>query len=422
MSTSAAVRDGYKQTDVGVIPEDWIVAELEDICRETITYGIVQCGPHIESGVPYIRVSDMNHPDLDVSGMLRTSPTIAAQFSRSMVREGDIVYALRGKIGEVRRVDSTVAGANLTQGTARLSANSRVDADYLLWSMRSQRALRQGDLAAKGSTFREITLEALRKIQLPISPLPEQRAIAAALSDVDALLAKLDAFIAKKRDLKQAAMQQLLTGATRLPGFTGAWEVKRLGDVGDIAGSGVDKKIRPHESPIRLLNYMDVYREDFIYSEGLDHWVTASPNQARRCVVQKGDVFFTPSSETRDDIARTAVAMESIGDAAYSYHVVRLRLKEPWDLRFRAYAFKTRAFLAQAETQCDGSGTRYVISLGKFRNLTVVVPPLNEQSAIASILSTMDNELAILTARRDKTRALKHGTMQELLTGRIRLI
>jgi type I restriction enzyme, S subunit len=116
----SAVPAGYKQTEVGVIPENWEVATLQKICAATITYGIVQCGPHIANGIPYIRVSDMNGPSLDVSSMLRTSQAIASQFSRSQVDEGDVVYALRGKIGEVRIVDETVSGANLTQGTARL--------------------------------------------------------------------------------------------------------------------------------------------------------------------------------------------------------------------------------------------------------------------------------------------------------------
>ena len=212
------------------------------------------------------------------------------------------------------------------------------------------------------------------------------------------------------------------TGQTRLPGFHGEWDVKRLGDIGDICGSGVDKKSRPDEVPVRLVNYMDVYRRSFIYSADLDHSVTAQPHHARRCAVLKGDVFFTPSSETRDDIANSAIAMEDIVDAAYSYHVVRLRLSEPWDLRFRTYAFKTRAFLRQAETVCDGGGTRYVISLGKFRNLIVSVPPVPEQTAIAEVLWEMDVELAGLEQRGDKTRALKQAMMQELLTGRTRLV
>jgi type I restriction enzyme S subunit len=132
-------------------------------------------------------------------------------------------------------------------------------------------------------------------------------------------------------------------------------------------------------------------------------------------------VFFTPSSETRDDIGISAVAIEDIPDAAYSYHVVRLRLKEDWDLLFRTYAFKTRAFLDQAETLCDGSGTRYVISQGKFRSMTLKVPPVPEQTAIAAVLSDMDAEIGALERRLAKTRALKQGMMQELLTGKTRL-
>ena len=138
---SVVLRTGYKQTEVGVIPEDWEVADLEGACAETITYGIVQCGPHIENGVPYIRVSDMNGPNLDVSGMLRTSQAIATRFSRSQVKECDVVYALRGQIGEVRIIDKSVAGANLTQGTARLSPSDRVHSSYLLHSLRSKHAL-----------------------------------------------------------------------------------------------------------------------------------------------------------------------------------------------------------------------------------------------------------------------------------------
>lgn len=130
---------------------------------------------------------------------------------------------------------------------------------------------------------------------------------------------------------------------------------------------------------------------------------------------------FRPSSEARDDIALSAVATEDIDDAAYGDHVVRPRLRDPWDLRFRAYAFRTAAFFRQAETVCDGGGTRYVVSLDKFRGLVVGVPPAAEQAAIAEMLWEMDAELAALEARRDKTRAQKQGMMQELLTGRTRL-
>ena len=115
--------------------------------------------------------------------------------------------------------------------------------------------------------------------------------------------------------------------------------------------------------------------------------------------------------------------MEDIPDGVYSYHVVRLRLKTDWDLYFRAYAFNTKSFLDQASTQCEGSGTRYVITLPRFRAMAVRFPPrVEEQTAIAAILSDMDEEITALETRLAKARQLKQGLMQELLTGRIRLV
>ena len=115
--------------------------------------------------------------------------------------------------------------------------------------------------------------------------------------------------------------------------------------------------------------------------------------------------------------------MEDIPDAAYSYHVVRFRLAEDWDLLFRAYAFKSHEFLNHAARACEGSGVRYVITQGRFRQLSVRFPPSKqEQALIGEVLSDMDAELVVLEQRLAKTRALKQGMMQELLTGRIRLI
>lgn len=250
----------------------------------------------------------------------------------------------------------------------------------------------------------------------------EQDAIAEALSDSAAYVESLEQLLIKKRSLKQGVMQALLTGKTRLPGFSGDWATKRLGDIADVAGAGVDKKSRSGEEQVRLVNYMDVYRRNFIRSNEIKHWVTAPANQARRCAVRRGDIFFTPSSETRNDIGISAVAMEDIPDAAYSYHVVRLRIHEEWDLLFKAYAFKTRAFLEQAEVLCDGNGTRYVISLPKFRGMTITIPTVAEQCAIGAVLFAMDDEIHQIQLIRDKATAVKQGMMQELLTGKTRLV
>ena len=212
------------------------------------------------------------------------------------------------------------------------------------------------------------------------------------------------------------------TDSQILQRFSNKWETKQLGEIGEISGAGVDKKINPNEVPVRLVNYLDVYNKTFLYSKDLTHEVSARPDQVRHCVVEQGDIFFTPSSEVPDDIGCSAVAMEDISDGVYSYHVVRLRLKTNWDLYFRAYAFDTKAFLDQASKQCEGSGTRYVISLPKFRAMTVRFPPtVEEQRAIAEVLSDVDGLLNALEALVAKKRMIKQAVMQQLLTGKTRL-
>jgi len=204
--------------------------------------------------------------------------------------------------------------------------------------------------------------------------------------------------------------------------FSGEWETKRLGEIGEISGAGVDKKVNPNEEPVRLVNYLDVYNKTFLYSTDLIHEVSARPDQVRRCAIEKGDIFFTPSSEVPDDIGCSAVTMEDIPDGVYSYHVVRLRLKTDWALHFRAYIFNTKEFLDQASKQCEGSGTRYVISLPKFRAMVVRFPPtIEEQRAIAQVLSDVDGLINALAALITKKRAIKQATMQQLLTGKTRL-
>ncbi len=356
----------------------------------------------------------------DMKYIVRSEKTLSLKgfkAARAFPSGSSLFVCIGSTIGKVG-----LAAVDLTsnQQINAVTPGTQVDAEYLYYSLLLA-SPRIASLAGE-QAVPIINKSSFSANLIAIPPLPEQRAIAAALSDADKLIAALDGMIAKKRDLKQAAMQHLLTGMVRLPGFSGDWTVKQLGEIGEISGAGIDKKLVHGEQPVRLLNYTDAYRRTFVNKSDLHHWVTAPAHKIRRCSVQKGDVFFTPSSETRDDIAHCAVASEDIPDAAYSYHVTRLRIMENWDSRFPAYAFQTRDFLDQAQTVCDGSGTRYVIALSKFRRLTIRFPERSEQAAIAEVLSDMDSGLAGLEAQAAKARAVKQGMMQELLTGRVRLV
>ena len=161
----------------GDVPEHWEVLELRRLTKvgTSITYGIVQAGPDVEGGIPYIRTSDMRGRELPKSGYLRTSPQIDAAYRRSKVETGDLVVAIRATLGKGLLVPSYLEGANLTQGTARVSPGDRLLPRFLELAFNSHCCQEQIKLVAKGTTFLEITLGSLQRVLLPVPPLDEQR-------------------------------------------------------------------------------------------------------------------------------------------------------------------------------------------------------------------------------------------------------
>jgi type I restriction enzyme S subunit len=250
-------------------------------------------------------------------------------------------------------------------------------------------------------------------------PLPsaqsEQRAIAAALSDADALLAKLDALIAKKRDLKQAAMQQLLTGQTRLPGFSGEWETKRVGEVADVDPDNLGS-VTPPSYAFSYISLEDV--DSGVLRSYTEQVFCTAPSRARRRL-QVGDVLV---STVRPNLKSHLLfnIPETHWVCSTGFSVVRCREGESDP----AYVF-FQLFGYGVARQIDAllTGSNYpAINSGDVRALEINFPSYREQTAIATVLSDIDAEISALEARRDKTRALKQGMMQELLTGRIRLV
>jgi type I restriction enzyme S subunit len=208
----------FKDSPVGRIPKCWKVHSLDDLTdpKRPITYGIVQAGPHIDNGVPYIRVSDMKGESLSIYGMLKTSPEIAQKFTRSAVGVGDIVYALRGDIGKVLPVPEALNGANLTQGTALISKSERISMFFLIWAMRSENVMVQTNDLAKGSTFSEMTLGNLKKVLIPVPPEPEQNTISSILDELQNTITTKNQKLEHLGKLKKSLMQDLLTGKVRV--------------------------------------------------------------------------------------------------------------------------------------------------------------------------------------------------------------
>ena len=275
-----------------------------------------------------------------------------------------------------------------------------------------------------------VNKENLRKIKIPIPPLDEQKRIASALSKIDAYLENTIKLIEEKERFKRGIAKKLLTckegkniHEARFKGFEDEWEIVKLGDIGTITATGVDKKINDNETPIKLLNYLDVFNRNKLYEKEISYMTTATEKQLEKCNIRKGDLFITPSSEDKKGIAKSSVAMEDFKNTVYSYHIIRVRFNKEIDLKFKSYMCDTDFFHRQAYRLCDGSGQRYFIKLDNFRNMEICIPKsIKEQEKIGGYLSLLDEEIDNLKKQKELIKEMKRGAMQKLLSGEVRLL
>ncbi len=402
---------GYKQTDVGTIPEDWEVKALDSVAHVTSGKRLplgssltVHETPH-----PYIRVTDMRPGTVSLADIMFVPVDVFPAISRFRIFKDDIFISVAGTLGIVGRVPQELDGANLTENADRIT-NITCSQDFLLHVLMSPLIQTTIDSLQTVGAQPKLALTRIRKFLIPLPPtLAEQQAIAEALSDVDALISALGRLIAKKRAIKQGAMQELLTGRKRLPGFDGEWEVTRFGDAVQLRTDRID----PRQSGVPSFC---VELEHIAQGSGrLLSYTDSDKGVSLKSVFQQDDVLF---GKLRAYLRKFWLAdREGVCST------------EIWVLK----AMKTRiipAFLFQLvmtdefiEVASTAYGTHMPRSDWKIvQNIGVCLPPVSEQTAIAAILSDMDAEIAALERRRDKTRLLKQGMMQELLTGRIRLV
>lgn len=249
----------------------------------------------------------------------------------------------------------------------------------------------------------------------------EQRRIAEALSDTDALITKMKKLIAKKCAIKQGAMQELLTGKQRLPGFSGEWVEKRIGNIG-CAYSGLTGKTKEHfgTGNSQYITFLNVLINTIIDTTILERVIVGeNENQnAVRC----GDLFFNTSSETPEEVGMCAVLINESANTYLNSFCFGFRLVDnEIDGLFLAYYFNSNCGRKIMSLLAQGA-TRYNLSKSYFNDTVLSLPTKAEQTAIVEILSDMDAEIDKLTARLNKLKNIKQGMMSELLTGRIRLI
>ena len=426
---------GYKLTEVGVIPEDWDVVEAWAACELVVdcknrTPPVVESSDFAVVRTPNVRNGKFIREELRFTD----EKSFTEWTARAVPQVGDVLVTREDPLGEVCLVPDDLKVCLGQRMMLYRPDAAKTDSIFLLYALMSSSV--QNNLHKKigGSTVGHARVDDIRNLQIPFPKTKvEQEAIATVLSDTDALITSLDKLIAKKRDIKQAAMQQLLTGKQRLEGF------------GDSSGKFKQTEIGllPEDWDVQFLRETCIKIQDGTHFSpslgGNDYMYVTSKNIGRgifdisnvdkidciqhrkiynRCDVKKGDLLLTK------DGVNTGNAALNFLDEEFSL------LSSVAFLRFDSSKYEVSYFLQQIlssngqrqikELMAGNAITR--LTLGKIRSLKFPIPFIEEQQAIAKVLSDMDTEISALEQRRDKTKALKQAIMQELLTGRIRLV
>jgi len=415
---------GYKLTEVGVIPEDWEVSPVFQKGEVLTGKALAVNAPGSQR--PYLRTKNVFDGRIDLDDVL-TMPMTDEQFTQFQIKHGDVLLNEGQTLELVGRCamyqDEYPEPCAMQNALLRFRAHKDVSAMFASYLFRHcQKTGIFSRIALQTTSVAHLGGSRFERLSLPWPSEDEQQIIAHALSDVDALLGALDRLIYKKRDLKQAAMQQLLTGQTRLPGYKEEWKKTSLSNIGMTYGGLAGKTKNDFgEGTASYISFMNIMTNVVIDCSTLEK-VRVTPEEFQN-QVRKGDIFFNGSSETPEEVAMCSVLTEDIHNVFVNSFCFGFRFHEGIDANgtFFAYYFRSQEGRNLTKLLAQGS-TRYNLSKIALLKIPVRLPSFPEQTAIVAVLSDMDAELSALEKRREKTLSIKQAMMQELLTGRIRLV
>lgn len=414
----------FKDTEVGRIPVDWEATNIDKLCtlKARIGWQGLTTGEYLPQG-DYILITGTDFKDgyIDWKNCCYVSKWRYDQDTNIQIKEGDVLISKDGTIGKVAFLNSIPGPGTLNSGVfvVRSKQENAVNQAYLSWIFKSIWFKSFIDQLTAGSTINHLYQKDFVKFQL-IYPKDksEQTRIATALSNVDALIAELGKLIEKKRAIKQGAMQQLLTGKKRLKGFTEPWEEKKLGEDATILRGGSPRPIEDYitdsQDGLNWIKIGDVKPEDKYLRKAAEKIKKEGLSKTRQ--VKKGDFILSNSMS----FGRPYIL--DIDGCIHDGWLVIQDYQEAYDMQFLYYILCSDAVMNQYVSMAAGSSVQN-LNKEKVAYVLLYAPTsLQEQSAIALVLSSMDNEISALEAKRDKYTAIKQGMMQQLLTGKIRLV
>ena len=422
------VKAGYKQTEIGVIPEDWEVFNLDKL-SDRIGDGIHSTPKYSTDGdYFFINGNNLNNGIIEITVDTKRVSKDEYHIHKREINNTTVLLSINGTIGNIAFYNNE--NIILGKSAAYINLNNGIDKRYLYQIIQTEFIKKYFDNELTGSTIKNLGLGSIRNSPIPLPPSKsEQTAIANVLSDTDALIERLEKLIAKKIAIKQGAMQQLLTGKKRLPGFEQKksykrtelgvmpedWEIKEIGNISDVDPDNLGSSTNP-DYAFKYISLEDV--DCGILRNYAELMFKNAPSRARR-KIQHGDILI---STVRPNLKSHLLVRDQVRDFICStgFSVVRCK-----DCNTNSEYIFNHFFASIINKQIDNliTGSNYpAISSKDVKALLIPIPPsIEEQNAIATILSDMDTEIESLEQKRDKYTMIKQGMMQQLLTGRIRI-
>jgi type I restriction enzyme S subunit len=397
---------GYMKTEVGVIPSDWEVKELGEICHlskarinpvnSTENYKCVEL-EHISQG----------------SGLLIgyvDSKNLKSQ--KSLFVKGDVLF---GKLRPyLKKYLLAKFDGVCTTEIWVLKSENNISNVYLFYLVQSEKIIEAANLST-GTKMPRAEWKTVSATKIPVPTRSEQIAIAQALSDKDAYINSLEKLIEKKRQIKQGAMQELLKPKD-------GWETKHLGEIGKTYG-GLSGKSKDDftDGVYPYIPFMNIMSNPIIDTEYFDY-VNLNIGESQNLAL-KGDLFFNGSSETPEEVGMCSVLLNDIPNLYLNSFCFGFRIKSEFKINglYLSYYFRSKEGRELFFSMAQGA-TRYNLSKSNFNKLKVPIPTIEEQNVIAKRLFDLDSDIKIHEVKLGKAKSIKQGMMQNLLTGKIRLI
>jgi type I restriction enzyme S subunit len=403
------IRAGYKKTDLGVIPFDWQIKELSQICN--ISRGKFSPRPrnnpiYYGGSIPFVQTGDVTKSNGLIAKYTQTLNELGLGVS-ILFKKGTILMTIAANIGYTGILQLDMA---CPDSLVAINGHSGISNEFInLWFIYRRQKIE--DLSTSGAQ-KNLNIELLSPFQIPVPKIEEQRAIATALSDINTLISSLEKLSAKKQDIKQAIIQELFKPKV-------GWKMKSLGDIGRFSkGHGI-RKDESQSGTIPCVRYGELYTKHSDYIKAYYSFISKEVSLSSK-QIKTGDILFAGSGETKEEIGKCAAFIDNI--EAYAGGDIIVLSPTNVNSLFLGYILNSPFLQKQKSRRGQGDAVVHV-SAAQLSSVLVPLPPtIEEQTAIAAALFDLDAELNALESKLQKYRQIKSGMMQTLLTGQIRLV